>query len=111
MLNRPRTTTFLHPQYKRDYIVLADYIIYMDLLYNGTQDDRNKLTFMMLDIQIDGMVYKEEYKDFCFQFLSMYDELMQMNTKIDHRAEEIIEEDYEKLVRANGKPKTDQDGR
>ena len=44
----------MHPDFERIYIVLEDYLIFMDMLYNGDQKDKNKISFMMCDIKGKG---------------------------------------------------------
>ena len=67
----------MHPQYiRKPYIVLEDYLIFMDMLYNGRQEDKNIINFMMCDLKGKGKVFYEDYSKFCFCFLGMYEELM-----------------------------------
>ena len=93
---------------RKPYIVLEDYLSFMDILYNGKTVDKYKINFMMCDLKGYGMVYYEDYSKFCFCFLGMYEELMQ--TRIGHHQEETIAEDFDKFVKARGNPKKDSDG-
>ena len=106
-----KQTLIIHPDYKRIYIVKEDYIIFMDMLYNGTPEDKHKISFMMCDVKGEGKVLFEDYKRFCLSFLAMYEELTQMKMNIGHQQEEIIAVDFDKLVGATGDPKTDSLGR
>ena len=65
-----------HKDYERNHIVAEDYIIYMDMIYNGTQEEKNKISFMMVDVTGDGKVFFDDYRNFWIKFLEMYGELL-----------------------------------
>ena len=53
-------------EFPRSHIRLEDYIIYIDMLYNGSQDDKNMISFfMMSDSQGQNQVFYEDYRSFC----------------------------------------------
>ena len=52
----------------------------MDMIYNGTQEDKNKISFMMVDVYGEGKVLFDDYRNFWIKFLEMYGELLQMKT-------------------------------
>ena len=41
----------------RNYIVLEDYIIYMDILYNGNKEEKKNISFLMCDLRGEGKVF------------------------------------------------------
>ena len=60
---------------KRRYIVVEDYIIYMDMIYNGTEDEKELISFMMLDEVGLGKVVFPFYENFLIQYFQMVGEL------------------------------------
>ena len=96
-----------HKDYQRNYIVAEDYIIYMDMVYNGTQEDKNKISFMMVDVLGEGKVFFEDYRNFWIKFLEMYGELLQMKTIYNEETEFITKDYFSKIVKVNGEPKKD----
>ena len=69
---------------------MEDYIIFMDMLYHGSKDDKDKISFMLCDIQGQGKVFLDDFKKFVFEFLGMYEELTQIKTKIDDLEADIV---------------------
>ena len=61
-----------HPSYERNFIVVEDYIIYMDMIYHGTEDEKDLISFMMLDEVGLGKITFPFYENFLIQFYSMY---------------------------------------
>ena len=49
---------------KRDYIVVEDYIIYMDMIYHGNQAEKDRISFMMIDEVGQGKVTFAFYENF-----------------------------------------------
>ena len=97
----------MHADYQRNYLVVEDYIIYMDMIYNGTQDEKNKISFMMCDVKGEGKVFYDDYRHFWIKFLEMYGELLQMKTIYNEETEFITKDYFEKIVKVRGRPKTD----
>jgi len=48
---------------------VIDYGIYMDIIYHGTEDEKNEVSFMMLDIRGEGMIILDSFEKFWVQFL------------------------------------------
>ena len=96
-----------HKDYERNHIVAEDYIIYMDMIYNGTQEEKNKISFMMVDVTGDGKVFFDDYRNFWIKFLEMYGELLQMKTIYNEETEFITKDYFSKIVKVNGDPKRD----
>ena len=44
------------------YITAEDYAIYSDIIYYGTAEEKNKVSFMILDVENKGQVTYENYK-------------------------------------------------
>ena len=56
----------------RNYIVVEDYIVYMDMIYHGSEDEKDLISFMMLDEVGLGKITFPFYENFLIQFYSMY---------------------------------------
>ena len=96
-----------HSQYRRNYIVVEDYIMYMDLIYDGTPEQKNRISFMMCDVKGEGKVSYGDYRHFWIKFLEMHGELLQMKTIYNEDTEFITKDYFEKIVNAKGPPKRD----
>ena len=70
--------------------MLEDYIIYMDMLYNGSSEDKKNISFLMCDLRGNGMVFQEDYTKFCVKYLQMFEDLTQIRNKNDNIEENII---------------------
>ena len=77
------------------------------MIYNGTQDEKNKISFMMCDVKGEGKVFYDDYRHFWIKFLEMYGELLQMKTIYNEETEFITKDYFEKIVKVRGRPKTD----
>jgi len=53
-------------------VTLEDFIIYYDIAYNGTPDEKILLSFMMLDRKGQQRIDMEAYKFFWQQQIYMY---------------------------------------
>ena len=69
--------------------MLEDYILYMDLIYNGSVEEKNRISFMMIDEIGNGKITLPLYENFWIQFLQMYGELLQMKVEYDEQSEEV----------------------
>ena len=49
---------------------LNDYLIYQDILYHGTDEEKSRNQFRMLDINNNGKVERTEYINFQMKFMS-----------------------------------------
>lgn len=61
---------------KHRIIRLVDYIGYSDVIYYGTQDEKDHISFMMLDLYGEGKIDLISYETFWINFLHMYGELL-----------------------------------
>lgn len=68
-----------HPDFRRTYIVVEDYIIYMDMIYNGEQRDKDRISFMLMDEVGQGKVTYPFYENFQINFMQMYGEMFGMS--------------------------------
>lgn len=60
------------------YIRLVTYVEYSDILYHGTQQEKDRIGFMMLDLKGEGKIDFKAYEVFWINFLHMYGELLQV---------------------------------
>jgi len=58
------------------YIRLVTYVEYSDIIYNGTQNEKDRIGFMMLDVKGEGKIDFESFEKFWINFLFMYGELL-----------------------------------
>ena len=77
------------PGYKRNYLVIADYIVYMDLIYNGDEWQRCLVTFLMLDEMGHGKITMPFYEHFWQQFIIMYGELLQIQIEYTEESSQV----------------------
>ena len=55
----------------------------MDIIYHGTEDEKNEVSFMMMDIRGEGMIILDSFEKFWVQFLQMYSDLLHTKIKYD----------------------------
>ena len=87
----------------RDYIVVEDYLIYMDMIYHGTDDEKDHISFMMLDEVGLGKITFPFYENFLIQFYNMYGQLLQTTTIEQDKCHEIAREVFT-MIAAVGLP-------
>jgi hypothetical protein len=68
------------------FIRPMDYIIYSDMIYHGTEEEKSRVSFLMLDIRGKGAIDLTHYKKFWEEFLFMYGELL--SVKIEYNSEQ-----------------------
>ena len=61
---------------KSQFIKLVDYVEYTDMIYNGNQQEKDCISFMMIDIKGSGKIDFPSYERFWINFLHMYGELL-----------------------------------
>ena len=79
---------------------MEDYVIYMDMIYHGEEEEKAKIAFMMMDVQGQGQIYLESYRDFWIKFLEMYGELLQTKFTYDEESEVVTRMCFEKISSA-----------
>ena len=66
-----------------DTISLCDYLIYQDIVQHGTDQEKNMISFRMLDMSKSGQVTWKTYEEFWSNFLYMYGEMFNYKVEID----------------------------
>ena len=81
------------------------------MIYNGTQEEKDKISFMMIDEVGMEKITFPFYENFLIQFHRMYGELLQTNTIEESKCEEIAKEVFNMIATVNLPPDTayDQD--
>lgn len=69
-----------------DHIFLKDYIIYCDTVRTGTKDEKDLISFKMLDIKAEGRITFQLYERFWKEFLFMYSQLFNYKIDIDEQS-------------------------
>ena len=64
----------------------------MDMIYHGTEDEKDQISFMMLDEVGLGKITFPFYENFLIQFYNMYGQLLQTNTIEQDKCHEIARE-------------------
>ena len=72
----------------------------MDQIYHGSDDEKAKIAFMMMDVQGNGKIFLESYRDFWIKFLEMYGELLQTKFTYDEESETVTQMCFEKISKA-----------
>ena len=80
--------------------------MYMDMIYNGTQEEKDKISFMMIDEVGMEKITFPFYENFLIQFHRMYGELLQTNTIEESKCEEIAKEVFNMIATVNLPPDT-----
>ena len=74
-------------------ISLEDYLVYNDIIAHGTTQEKNFITFKMIDLSNAGRISYENFKCFWTYFIQLYGEALQ--TKLQCEEETIKEVFYE----------------
>ena len=85
----------------RDYIVVDDYIVYMDMIYHGDDEEKDKISFMMIDEAGLGKITFPFYENFLIHFYGMYGELLQTNTIEQEKVHEIALDIFQMIALVN----------
>ena len=64
----------------------------MDIIYHGTEDEKNEVSFMMLDVRGEGLIILPSFEKFWIQFLQMYSDLLHVKIKYDDAMKEFTEQ-------------------
>jgi len=72
----------------KGYISLEDYLVYNDILSYGSEDEKNSLTFKMIDLRRQTRVNFKDFKEFWMNFIEMYAQSLQVRSSF---TEDIIE--------------------
>jgi len=91
------------------FITRVDYVEYSDMIYNGSQEEKDKISFMMLDLRGQGKIDFHSYEKFWINFLYMYGELLQVKMHYNADSEELTRQTFNQLASVNGKEKTKTD--
>ena len=67
------------------------------MIYHGELDEKDRIAFMMMDVQAHGMIYFEDYRVFWIKFLEMYGELLQTKFTYDSESEAVTKMCFEKI--------------
>ena len=76
---------------------MLDYIIFMDTLILGSQEEKIRLTFDLLDLRKESQVTKEDYQMFISEYLSMCEDMTECQVSL-FNYEETIAHDFEKIT-------------
>lgn len=80
---------------------LVDYIIYTDMIYHGTEEEKDLILFSMLDEQGDGKITLKELQNFWKKFMHMNGELMQVKMQYNEEARQITTSIFDQITRIN----------
>ena len=98
-----------HPDYARNYIILEDYVVYMDMIYYGDEEQKARIGFMMMDVAGKGMIYLEDYRNFWIKFFQMYGELLQTKFNYDEESDEVTKMCFELIAKMGSDAANEED--
>ena len=78
---------------------MEDYLVYQDIVYNGTQEEKDEISFKILDIVGAGRITYESYEEFWLSFLKMYCEMFNYKIQIDDSSKEAARQAFKILSR------------
>ena len=73
----------------------------MDMIYHGNEDEKDQISFMMIDEVGLGKITLPFYENFLIQFYSMYGELLQSNTIAEDKCNEIAKDLFSMMASVN----------
>jgi hypothetical protein len=86
---------------KETMITLCDYLIYNDKVYHGTDQEKNLISFRMLDMSNSGQVNYNTYEEFWSNFLLMYGEMFNYKVVIDDAARSSAKKGFNIISQGN----------
>ena len=98
-----------HPDFTRNYIILEDYVVYMDRIYYGDEEQKALIGFMMMDVAGNGMIYFEDYRNFWIKFFQMYGELLQTKFNYDEESDEVTKMCFELIAKMGSDAENEED--
>jgi hypothetical protein len=72
---------------KGENLKLEEWIVYYDIVYNGTQVEKNEVNFRMLDLEGTGEIRLESFEKFWKSFLIFYSDVMGIKLHYDEKME------------------------
>ena len=98
-----------HPGYERSYIVLEDYVVYMDMIYYGNEEQKARIGFMMMDVDGNGIIFFDGYRQFWINFFQMYGELLQTKFNYDDESDEVTKMCFELIAKMGSDEENEED--
>jgi len=86
-----QTIRTLEGRPKANSISLRAYLKYTDIIYNGTLEEKDKISFLMINITGAERVTFVDYKQFWNQFLDMYGQILQTKISYDDNTAQLTE--------------------
>lgn len=74
-----------------NYVSCRAYLYYTDIVYNGNDTQKDKISFLMIDIEGKGKVTFGEYQNFWKQFLAMYGQILQTKIRYDENTADLAQ--------------------
>ena len=104
-----QTIRMLEGKPKANYISLRAYLKYTDIIYNGTLEEKDKISFLMIDIAGTKRVTFADYKQFWGQFLDMYGQILQTKISYDENTAQLTEQTFKMISKKKEEDLTDTD--
>jgi hypothetical protein len=76
--------------------------MYTDIIYNGTLEEKDKISFLMIDIAGSKRVTFADYKQFWGQFLDMYGQILQTKINYDENTAQLTEKTFQIILDKTG---------
>lgn len=70
----------------------------MDIINHGTEEEKNEVSFMMLDVRGEGMVIIDSFEKFWVQFLQMYSDLLHIKIKYDDAMKDFTHQIFTQIA-------------
>lgn len=84
-------------------LVFAEFAAIMDVLCNGSEDEKNQFSFALMDNNENGTITFEEFYDYFSQVISHWSSLINSHVRVNrqdlHRIFREIDVDDDKVIR------------
>ncbi len=97
-----QTIRTLEGRPKANSISLRAYLKYTDIIYNGTVEEKDKISFLMINITGAERVTFVDYKQFWNQFLDMYGQILQTKISYDDNTAQLAEQTFKIILNKTG---------
>ena len=84
--------------HSQDYLTVEDYLVYNDVSFHGTDQEKTMLTFMMMDHVGNGRVNIDGFRFFWQQYIFMYGTILHAPYSYNDQSDELICSTFEVIA-------------
>ena len=91
-------------QLANDLITIEDLLVYNDMQYHGSRQEKDMIQFMMFDKHSRGEVSLPEFEDFWKQFMYVYAEITHEPLAYSPHSSDLVSSTFDYITNLNANP-------